>query len=684
MPNVKTLQRSFAGGEVAPTFFGRIDDVKYQSGAAKMRNFIAAPHGPAENRPGFAFVRAVKDSTKRTRLIPFTFSTTQTFAIELGAGYFRFHTNGATVMNGGSPYEISNPYAEADLFDIHYVQSADVLTLVHPNYAPMELRRLGATDWQLVTISFGAQIAAPTGVSVAATWPTAGAGYTYSYCVTALASDYVSESVSSAGVNVSNNLLQTGAYNTISWAAVTGAVRYNVYKQSGGLYGYIGQTSGTSLVDDNITANVSKTPPIYDTPFAATGDYPGTVSYFEQRRCFAGTINKPQNIWMTKSGTESSMVYSLPTRDDDRISFKVAAREANVIRHIVPLNNLILLTSSAEWRVTSNNSDALTPSSISVRPQSYVGANNVSPLVVNNNLLYAAARGGHVRELAYNWQAGGYITGDLSLRSPHLFDGLDIVDSAYQKSPYPICWFVSSNGKLLGLTYVPEQSVGAWHQHDTDGVFESITVVSEGGDDALYAVIRRTINGASVCYVERMASRLFATQSDAFFVDAGVSYSGAPISSITSGISHLEGKTVSILADGAVMPQQVVTGGTVTLDVSASKIQIGLPYQSDLQTLPAVMQIDGAFGQGRYKNVNKVWLRVYRSSGIFVGPTDTRLTEAKQRTTEPWGSPPALKSEEIPIVITPSWDDAGQVYIRQSDPLPLTIVSMTLEVALGG
>lgn len=143
MANIRTLQRSFSGGEISPEMFGRNDDAKYQSGLARCRNFITKPQGPAENRPGFAFVRAVKDSTKKVRLIPFTYSTTQTMVIEMGPGYFRFHTQGATLMSGGVPYEITNPYAEADLFDVHYVQSADVLTLVHPNYAPRELRRLG-------------------------------------------------------------------------------------------------------------------------------------------------------------------------------------------------------------------------------------------------------------------------------------------------------------------------------------------------------------------------------------------------------------------------------------------------------------------------------------------------------------------------------------------------------------
>ena len=683
MANIRTLQRSFSGGEISPEMFGRFDDAKYQSGLARCRNFITKPQGPAENRPGFAFVRAVKDSTKKVRLIPFTYSTTQTMVIEMGAGYFRFHTQGATLMSEGAPYEITNPYAEADLFDVHYVQSADVLTLVHPNYAPRELRRLGATNWQLTTLSFAAPIAAPGAPTLVAAGHTA-VKYTYYYVVTAVDSEGVSESAASAASSAGGNLFETGATVTISWAAVTGASRYNVYKMQGGLYGYIGQTAGLSIVDDNISPDLGKTPPIYDSVFNAAGDYPGAVSYFEQRRCFAGTTNKPQNIWMTKSGTETNMSYSLPIRDDDRIAFRVAAREANTIRHIVPLTQLLLLTSSAEWRVTSVNSDAITPSTISVRPQSYVGSSNVQPVIINNTLIYGAARGGHVRELAYNWQASGFITGDLSLRAPHLFDTFDIVDMACAKAPQPMVWFVSTSGRLLGLTYVPEQQVGAWHWHDTDGVFESCTVVAEGGEDALYCVIRRTINGNSVRYVERMASRQFTDQADAFFVDSGATYSGVP-ADVISGLSHLEGKTVSILADGAVHPQRVVTGGSITLDIEASTVQIGLPIEADLQTLPLAVQLqDGSFGQGRFKNVNKVWLRVYRSSGIFVGPSASELTEAKQRTTENYGTPPALKSEEIPIVLTPSWADSGQIFVRQSDPLPLTVVSMTAEVALGG
>jgi hypothetical protein len=975
MPMTRTFFRSFAGGELSPEMFGRIDDVKFQTGAAKLRNFIAMPQGPAENRPGTSFVRAVKNSAKRTRLIPFTYSTTQTMVLELGDGYIRFHTQGATLLVGtpsafsttktitavdiatetvtsnahgyanGTPiqiaatttipaglsalttyyvvgattntfqfsltvggaaiditsagagtittnqvyslgdlvssggsnyycilastgnlpsnatywypipsaaYEIPTPYAEADLFDLHYVQSADVLTIVHPNYAPRELRRLGATTWTLSTISFVSPIPAPAAPTVAAVrgigvnisgitqanpavitvvaahqfqlgdpinisgvvgmtqingWytvsditpstelklhvyatgvdvdSTAYGAYasggtvqygnqtndlTNFYKLTSIATNGFDESVASVAGSVANNLSVSGASNNLSWVAVPGALRYNVYKQQSGLYGYIGQTEGTTFNDNNIAPDMGITPPIVDPVFASAGNYPQAVSYFEQRRVFAGTTNEPQSMWMTRSGTESDMSYSLPVKDDDRINFRVAAREANTIRHVIPLTQLILLTSAAEWRVSPINSDAITPTTVSVRPQSYVGASNVQPEIINNSMVYCAARGGHVRELGYSWQSNGFITGDLSIRAAHLFDNFNIVDMCYAKSPQPLLWFVSTTGKLLGLTYVPEQQIGAWHQHDTDGVFESCTVVAEGNEDSLYVIVRRTINGNSVRYVERMATRQVNLLKDCFFVDAGSTFNGTNLTAMTvtvtggtswgpdevltitassnlfvwpgttdvgdaivltdstgasyrlkilatssptvatakvdkvipvalratptvvwafardtvSGLSHLEGKTVSILADGAVMPQVVVTGGVAVLERASVVVHVGLPYQSDLQTLPVSLNID-AFAQGRVKNVNQSWIRVFQSSGIFVGPDANKLTEVKQRTTEPYGSPPALKSDEVSVAMTPTWAQSGQIYIRQSDPLPLTIVGITTEIVVG-
>jgi hypothetical protein len=317
-----------------------------------------------------------------------------------------------------------------------------------------------------------------------------------------------------------------------------------------------------------------------------------------------------------------------------------------------------------------------------VKPQSYNGINKAQPIVVNNNVLYSCNRGSHIREMGYADTSAGYVSGDLSLRAPHLFDNFSIMQMAYSKSPYPIAWMVRDDGQLIGLTYIPEQQIAAWHQHETDGEFESVCCIPEGNDDVLYLVVKRVIGGNTVRYVERMGGRWFETQADEYFVDCGLSYDGSPADEIT-GLNHLEGKTVSILADGAVHPRAVVTGRKVTLVAEASKVQVGLPYNADAVTLPLAVEIQG-YGQGRQKNVNHVYMRVYTSSGVFAGPSVDDLVEAKQRTVEPYGTPPELKTEEIDIAVSPSWGDSGQVVIRQSDPLPITIMSMSLEVSVGG
>ena len=416
--------------------------------------------------------------------------------------------------------------------------------------------------------------------------------------------------------------------------------------------------------------------PLRETPFNAANSYPAAVSYFEQRRVFAGTNSLPQNVWLTKTSTESDISYRLPTLADDRISFRMAAREGFRIQHVVPMSSMLLLTESGEWRVTSIDTDAITPTSISVRPQSYVGSNNVQPTVVNNVVLFAAARGGHVRELGFSNEQQSYITGDLSLRAAHLFDDYQIVDMAVSKSPLPFVWCVSSNGRLLGLTYVPEERITGWHWHDTDGTFESICVIPEGEEDRLYACVKRNINGTDKRYIERMAPFKVQELADVRYSDSWKAYSGAATTSIT-GLSHLEGETVSVLADGKVHPQKVVSGGAITLDYAAANVAVGLPYTAELHTLPAIMQVDG-FGTGRTKNVGRTWIRVYESPGFQIGTEQGGMTPSSSAA----DSIP-LSSTTIEATLLPAWTQDGQVLIQQQNPVPLTVIGMTFEVSVG-
>lgn len=742
---MKTLLRSFAGGEITPELYGRFDLTKYQTGLATCLNFTVLPHGPAARRPGLKFRVEAKDSTRKVRLIPFAYSADQTVVLEFGHLSIRFLVAGsalleanvaissivgstvtttgahgyssnddvyignrfhritvtgastfttadrwgtATTASGSTAarvYTLASPYTETDLFALHFAQDSDVLTLTHPSYAARELKRLGATNWTLTTVSFAPTLAAPTGVAVTATVGTAGNQNPQSYVVTAVAADGVTESLASSTVSTSNNLTVSGNYNTITWSAVTGASRYRTYKQRGGSFGYIGSTTGLSAVDDNVLADTTITPPEnLITLNTGAGEYPSAVTYYEQRRWFAGSSNEPQTVWATRNATQSNLTSSVPSRDDDGLEFRIASQQQNTIRHLMPLSDIIALTVGGEFRIFADNAPNITPTSLSIKPQGYSGAANVQPALTSGSILYVQAQGSRIRELSYNWQSSAYNSIDVSIMAPHLFNGYSITDLAYVRAPVPTLWAVRSDGALIGLTYVPEQQVYGWHQHTTDGTFESVTVVSEGLEDVLYAVVKRTINGRTVRYLERLQSREFTAQEDAFFVDCGLTYDSTPVSSV-SGLWHLEGKSVQILADGAVHPTRTVTNGAITLDDSYSVVHVGLAYTSDLKTLPLALENRAAAGQYLTKNVNGVALRVTQSSLVKAGPSFAKLTEYPARDhTDPYDSPPALRTGELRFAIGPSWNADGSVCLRQDQPLPLNVLGIALDVATGG
>lgn len=726
--SIKTLLRSFAGGEITPELLGRLDLTKFQTGLARALNFIPLPHGPITRRPGTRYVREVKTSANYTHLIPFAFSADQTMALEFGDLYVRFHTLGGTLLSGtpaaysgatayttgdlvtqsgtkyvcianttgNAPpnatywyaqpttgeYELPTPYVTAHLADLHFKQSADVLTIMHPSYPLRELRRYGAAKWALSTVSFAPALAAPTGVTAT---PTGTGSISYSYRVTAVAENGVDESLASSTATCSNNLATAGNYNTVAWGAVSGAARYNVYKLTGGVYAYIGQASGTTFKDDNFAGDQVKSPPEALIDFNNTaGNYPSTGTYHEQRRWFAGTNNNPQGLLSTRPATETNLTSSIPSQDDDAIDVRIAAQQQNRIRHLVPLSDLIALTAGGEWRIYGSGSEAITPTTLGIKPQGFSGASNVQPVVTSGSILYVQAQGARVRELSYNWESSSYKSIDMSIMAPHLVNGYTITQLAYSRAPDQIMWAVRSDGKLLAMTYVPEHQVTAWHQHDTDGVYESICVVAEANEDVLYTIVRRTINGATKRYVERLETRFFNALEDAYFVDCGATYEGAAATTIT-GLGHLEGKEVAVLTNGAVHPRRTVAAGQITLTGPYTKVHIGLPIVADAQTLPLAVEGAQAAGQGTLKNVNQVHLRVYQSSGIKAGPSFTRLREYPARSVDdPYGSPPALRTGEINLSIDPSWGTDGAVCLRKDDPLPLTLLSMTLEVAVGG
>lgn len=699
------IQPSFAGGELAPSLHARVDIAKYATGAKTLKNFIVHAHGGVSNRPGLQYLGDTK-SYGACRLIQFQFSTIQGYVLEFGDLYIRVWKDGGIVVyppahpSAGQIVEIVTPYLLADLPIIKFTQSADVLTLVHPSYEPRELTRTDHHLWTLSVISFAPTLAAPSAPTAATTHAAAGVpadNRNYSYKITAVSTTGGEESLPSvAGAVDSIKMgLAIGAVPPYVYSKVTltlpalgaGVGSYNVYRADDGAeaYGYVGSASSTAWTDDNFKPDLTDTPPAGTNPFVGANNYPGSVCFYEQRRAFAATNSQPQTIWFTQTGNYKNLTAASPVKDDDAIAFTIAAQQVNGIRHFVALGDLIALTSGGEWKISGGGTDAvLTPSAIRVKPQGYRGSSEVPPLTIGNSVLFVQRQGAIVRDLGYSLDADAYTGNDLSILSNHLFKGRTIKEWAYAQAPYSMIWAVMSDGGLISMTYMREQEVWAWTRHETDGTVESVCTISEDGEDAVYFVVNRTRNAFTRRFVERLHTREFATVNDAFFVDAGLSYSGAA-ATVISGLDHLEGRTVVALADGSVVGdagELTVIGGAITLADAASKVHVGLSYTADLQTLD--VELGQPTAQGIRKRVARVAARVEDTRGLWMGPTFARLTEVKPRSTEMYGDPASLVTGDIDLIIEPQWGTSGSVCVRQSYPLPCTILALMPEIAVGG
>lgn len=411
-------------------------------------------------------------------------------------------------------------------------------------------------------------------------------------------------------------------------------------------------------------------------------DYPAANTQYDQRRIFAGTMAHPLRVWMTNAGQQDLMMYHLPVMSDDRIEIEAVTADADMIRHAVALDSLILFTGSGELRVFTQNSDALAPDSVAVRAQSYIGANDVQPVICNQTIVYGASRGGHAWSVDYQYSVQGYSAVDRSTFASHLFDGKELVDMAYQKSPYSIVWAVSSDGSLLGLTFMPDENVQAWHRHTTDGVFENVCVVAEGKEDRLYAVVRRNINGKELRYIERMG--LIREDRQPYFRNFD-SYIATEQQETTlnsgdtlTGLSHLEGKTIGAIVDGTPQPEAVVKNGKAVVRDSGSNVAAGLPYKCRLITVPLTGG-DAAPVQGVVKNVSELHLRVRFAGDVWANlyPLEN-LYRCKREITEFKRQNP--DSQMVRLTITNAWDYSSQIQIEHRDCLNLQIQALVSNV----
>jgi len=766
MARVAVQLTNFTGGELSPRLDGRNDLAKYSSGCSTLENLVVYPHGSAARRPGTNFVAEVKDSTKKTRLIPFEFSTTQTYMLEFGDQYIRFYKDNGQILSGGSAYEISTPYLEAELFDLKFAQSADVMYICHPNHEVEKLSRTGHTSWSLTDVDFtkGPFLDANT----TGTTLTPSNAATGSRTITASAA---------TGINGGSGFLSTD-------------VGRQIHFNDG--YGVITARASSTSITVNVTtafANANAITNWYLGAFSDTTGHPSCVTFFEQRLVFAATLNNPQTVYFSKSGDYENMDANLggTIADDDAIIYTIASNQVNAIRFMTATRTLIIGTAGGEFAVSGGGADnAITPTNILIKKQSNHGAANVDAIAVGNATLFLQRARRKIRELAFNFDVDGYVAPDMTILAEHITEG-GLTQVAYQQEPNQIIYATREDGELVGLTYQREQQVTAWHRHIFGGRFgiatltvsdyaniangtkltltksdgttvdfnsttgtagtnefktetnnnttatnlktainahadftatvssavvtvtetaheatgyltiksfdnTRLTATSEGKavvdsvaviptDDKEYqtwVIVKRTINGATKRYVEYLNELDFdETDNTSFnFLDSALSYSGSAATNI-SGLSHLEGQVVAILADGSTHPNKTVSSGAITLDRSAKNVKVGLAFTSLLQTMRLDAGSQDGTSQGKTKRIYDITVRMFETIGIEVGPDLNNMERIPFRSSANLmdeGIPPFTGDKEIEF--RGNYETDGFIFVRQTQPLPFTILSL--------
>ncbi|MBW2623978.1 MAG: hypothetical protein JRD68_13805, partial [Deltaproteobacteria bacterium] len=419
--------------------------------------------------------------------------------------------------------------------------------------------------------------------------------------------------------------------------------------------------------------------PVWD---AALG-YPGAVGFHEERLCFAGSDFWKQTIWGSVSGDYEN--HTPGPNDADALTLPLSSGEMNRIVWLLSHRALLAGSGGSEWRVGSSRySEPLTPSNVQAKEETFHGAADLSPIKANNAVLFVQRAGRKLRELSFDAEREGFRTVDLTILADHLTEEYGVSQLAWQKEPAPTLWAVRSDGTLLSLVYERSHDVVAWSRHLTDGEFESVAVIpSTTGPDEVWVSVKRVINGSVARYVEYLAPDFGTVVEDAWFVDSGLKYDGVEVSAV-SGLDHLEGETVAVLANGAEHPNCSVASGSITLNWPASRIIAGLPMASTLETMD--LEVFGPEGstQGRPKTISQLVLRLFRTIGLSVGTCADDLVAISFRSPiDEMDQALDLFTGDKQVAVPGGWDTSQSIYITSDDPLPLTVLGIFAETEVG-
>jgi hypothetical protein len=411
---------------------------------------------------------------------------------------------------------------------------------------------------------------------------------------------------------------------------------------------------------------------------ALDGDqgFPRAVAFYEERLYFAGTPGRPQTIFGSVTADFENMTPGI--LDDSAINITIASDQVNVIKHMIPGRFLQVLTSSSEFTLSGGTTGPVTPTNVSVLRETTFGSSDVRPLRAGASTILIQKGQEKVKEITFDLDTDGLVGRDLTILAEHLARG-GLTDMVWQQEPELVLWFVRSDGTLVGLSYDPANNTIGWHQHPLGGTgtVESITAIPSGAEDQVYLSVKRTINSATVRHIVYMKPVYFGTDvSDAFYVDSGLTYDSTATDTI-SGLNHLEGETVQILADGSAHADKTVSGGSITLDRNASTVHVGYSYTSLVETLRIEAGADDGVSQGKIKRIHGVTVRFIDTVGAEVGPDTSNLDRIPFRDSSmAMDTAVPMFDGDKEIFFPSSYETDARAVVRQTQPLPMTVLAI--------
>lgn len=669
-------QPAFSAGVVGPALHGRMDLDKYDLALKVGENVIVHAHGGVSNRAGTEYIGTVSSATG-SRLIPFERSATENYMLVFGNRTLRVIQDGAFVQSGGVIYVITSPFTTADLDVLTYAQSIDVMYFANGGL-PRKLLHFAAASWQFDTVSIVPDLDRPS-VTLSKTDSNEGTQNEWvSYKVSGVIDGVEGYPSSAVGITVTD-MSYRGSEVLVQWSVTQYADYYNVYKQRGASYGYVGYAEdGTSgFTDKNIAPDMTLAP-IEEPDFTANGEYPYVVGLFQQRLIYANSPNYPETIWFSQLGDYENFSKSEVLRATDSFEMDVTGMSLNRIKHLLPLRELLVFGAGGEWSLTGPDG-GISATNTAQRQFGYSGCGDVAPIVVENTALFVDRSGRQVRDLRYAFEQDGYSGNDLTIFAYHFFEGRSIASWAYAKVPYSIIWVALDNGTLLSLTYKREHGVWAWATHDVGGSVLDVAVIREGTDDSLYMIVEREIGGVTVRYIERMTTRQDDTLAEAYFVDCGVTYTsvgGQSNWTFPDWLDEDDTASLAVLADGVVITDFTVNAGVISTSVTANTFTIGLKFTSEIETLPPAIELkDVGNARGRPIKASKAYLQVEKTAGIKFGPTRDKL--------HAYTAQSGLVTGTIEMTLYPDWNREGNIVVRQDQPLPMTILGIAPDYSIG-